>query len=74
MVWIASITIYTFTVYSGRTIRCILACTPFASIWWGLGGIWWLMNYKRIQHVKANKIAARRKEQADRDEMAQRHK
>ena len=63
-IWMTSITIYTFIVYSGRTIRCIIACTPFASVWWGLGGIWWLMNYRKIQQVKAEKIEARRQEQA----------
>ena len=65
-----SITIYTFIVYSGRTIKCIIACTPFASVWWGLGGIWWLINYRKIQQEKVAKIEARREEQAARDAMA----
>ena len=47
-VWLAGVSVYTFVIYSGRMIRIILAYTPLASVWWGLGGIWWLVNYKRI--------------------------
>ena len=62
-VWMTAITIYSSVYYFGRTIVFILSCTPFASIWWMLQGMYWLINYKMICQRRVEKVEERKREE-----------
>ena len=47
VIWWSSIVIYCTIVSFWQYIRLVFACTPFATMWWAINGLFWMANYKQ---------------------------